>query len=196
MTNYDIDTSEKLLDIAKKHADCIKDYDNIIATYTKKLMSIGTDLHGVFFPENEVYKYSIGHGRLTKNEKKRDFAYYFDEKDRLILTERYSDDGDDKAEKKLISLIFYYYYEDLTEIVWYSFRKNAVNAVEFIEYKNSNLIKYVQSYDIIFDLKYSEILSYKEHIYNADDKFIIKRTFCPNFIDGKDRETVGKIKKF
>ena len=112
------------------------------------------------------------------------------------MTERYSDDGDDKAEKKLISLIFYYYYEDLTEIVWYSFRKNAVNAVEFIEYKNSNLIKYVQSYDIIFDLKYSEILSYKEHIYNADDKFIIKRTFCPNFIDGKDRETVGKIKKF
>ena len=73
-------------------------------------MSIGIDIYGMFFPDNEVYKKHIYKGKLTANEKKKNYAYYFDKDGRLRLTERFTP-GDGLA-----NIIFYYYYKDYIDL--------------------------------------------------------------------------------
>lgn len=191
MEKYDEETCARLLKIAKKHCNCLNDTDRIVSVCPKRLMSRGIDLYGMFWPEMEMSKYFIYKGKLTTNERSKNYAYYFDEKDRLRLTERYGDHRD------LINKIYYYYYENSTEIVWYNFKRNTISMVGFIDYENGKLIRFVESYDLESVLKYNEkIESYHEYQFNTDPVFVIDRVFAADmFSDGRVWEKISKMKK-
>lgn len=191
MEKYDEETCARLLKIAKKHCNCLNDTDRIVSVCPKRLMSRGIDLYGMFWPEMEMSKYIICKGKLTTNERSKNYAYYFDEKDRLRLTERYGDHRD------LINKIYYYYYENSTEIVWYNLKRKTISMVGFIDYENGKLIRFVESYDLESVLKYNEkIESYHEYQFNTDPVFVIDRVFAADmFSDGRVWEKISKMKK-
>ncbi len=190
MAKYDDDIFAKLKDIAKRHSDCIKDYDDIISACPKKLMSRGIELYGMFYPENELSKYINYSGKLTTNEKKKHYSYFFDENDKLRLTERY-DDGN-----ILMNLIFYYYHEDLVEIVWYDLKRAIVHIVGFIDYKNGILSRFVESFDFGRKGPDDGMKAYFEYVFDADEEFVLHRSYCEDFFgNGGAQESCSKMRK-
>lgn len=191
MEKYDEETCARLLKIAKKHCNCLNDTDRIVSVCPKRLMSRGIDLYGMFWPEMEMSKYIIYKGKLTTNERSKNYAYYFDEKDRLRLTERYGDHRD------LINKIYYYYYENSTEIVWYNLKRNTISMVGFIDYENGKLIRFVESYDMESILKSKkDINRYNEYLFDVDEEFVVMKSYSLGFFgDNKEYRTISKIKK-
>lgn len=191
MEKYDEETCARLLKIAKKHCNCLNDTDRIVSVCPKRLMSRGIDLYGMFWPEMEMSKYFIYKGKLTTNERSKNYAYYFDEKDRLRLTERYGDHRD------LINKIYYYYYENSTEIVWYNLKRNTISMVGFIDYENGKLIRFVESYDLESILKSKkDINRYNEYLFDVDEEFVVMKSYSLGFFgDNKEYRTISKIKK-
>lgn len=191
MEKYDEETCARLLKIAKKHCNCLNDTDRIVSVCPKRLMSRGIDLYGMFWPEMEMSKYIIYKGKLTTNERSKNYAYYFDEKDRLRLTERYGDHRD------LINKIYYYYYENSTEIVWYNLKRNTISMVGFIDYENGKLIRFVESYDLESILKSKkDINRYNEYLFDVDEEFVVMKSYSLGFFgDNKEYRTISKIKK-
>lgn len=191
MEKYDEETCARLLKIAKKHCNRLNDTDRIVSVCPKRLMSRGIDLYGMFWPEMEMSKYFIYKGKLTTNERSKNYAYYFDEKDRLRLTERYGDHRD------LINKIYYYYYENSTEIVWYNLKRNTISMVGFIDYENGKLIRFVESYDIESILKSKkDINRYNEYLFDVDEEFVVRKSYSLGFFeDNKEYRTISKIKK-
>lgn len=191
MEKYDEETCARLLKIAKKHCNCLNDTDRIVSVCPKRLMSRGIDLYGMFWPEMEMSKYFIYKGKLTTNERSKNYAYYFDEKDRLRLTERYGDHRD------LINKIYYYYYENSTEIVWYNLKRNTISMVGFIDYENGKLIRFVESYDMESVLKSKkDINRYNEYLFDVDEEFVVMKSYSLGFFgDNKEYRTISKIKK-
>ena len=163
---------DKLTDIVQRHINCIDDYEQIKATCPKRLLSRGVDIYGMYFPEKELEKYFKYCGKPTKKEDKKHYAYYFDDQERLRLTERYVTDG------TLGNLIFYYYYDNLIEIVWYCCRRKMVHQVGFIQYKDNVLSKFTESVDIATRLiKGENIDAYIEHSFDEDDDFVLYRSY-------------------
>lgn len=191
MEKYDEETCARLLKIAKKHCNCLNDTDRIVSVCPKRLMSRGIDLYGMFWPEMEMSKYFIYKGKLTTNERSKNYAYYFDEKDRLRLTERYGDHRD------LINKIYYYYYENSTEIVWYNLKRNTISMVGFIDYENGKLIRFVESYDMESILKSKkDINRYSEYLFDVDEEFVVMKSYSLGFFgDNKEYRTISKMKK-
>ena len=190
MAKYDDDVFKKLMDIVQKHQNAIVDYDSVIAECSTKLMSIGIDLYGMFYPDQEIAKYFEYKGKLTNNEKKRHYSYFFDEKGRLRLTERCAEKG------KLSDLIFFYYYADYVEIVWYSIDRKIVEMTGYLEYVDDKLAKYVQSYDLGLNIKYNrKIESYHEYIFDTDDEFIIHRSYAEDMKVENPWERISKMRK-
>lgn len=191
MEKYDEETCARLLKIAKKHCNCLNDTDRIVSVCPKRLMSRGIDLYGMFWPEMEMSKYIIYKGKLTTNERSKNYAYYFDEKDRLRLTERYGDHRD------LINKIYYYYYENSTEIVWYNLKRKTISMVGFIDYENGKLIRFVESYDMESILKSKkDINRYDEYLFDVDEEFVVMKSYSLGFFgDNKEYRTISKIKK-
>lgn len=191
MEKYDEETCARLLKTAKKHCNCLNDTDRIVSVCPKRLMSRGIDLYGMFWPEMEMSKYIIYKGKLTTNERSKNYAYYFDEKDRLRLTERYGDHRD------LINKIYYYYYENSTEIVWYNLKRNTISMVGFIDYENGKLIRFVESYDLESILKSKkDINRYNEYLFDVDEEFVVMKSYSLGFFgDNKEYRTISKIKK-
>lgn len=140
LTDENIKKFELIKQIIDKHDDYLKIYQDIISSSKKVLMSKNkrTSLYGMFSPNDFIEVYE---GKLTNDVKKRHFTYYFDDKERVLLTERY----DDERDRNLLSLIFYFYYEDYTEIIRYDWKNNEVNTVEFIVYKEGKRVKYFES---------------------------------------------------
>lgn len=191
MEKYDEETCARLLKITKKHCNCLNDTDRIVSVCPKRLMSRGIDLYGMFWPEMEMSKYFIYKGKLTTNERSKNYAYYFDEKDRLRLTERYGDHRD------LINKIYYYYYENSTEIVWYNLKRNTISMVGFIDYENGKLIRFVESYDMESILKSKkDINRYSEYLFDVDEEFVVMKSYSLGFFgDNKEYRTISKMKK-
>ena len=71
-------------------------------------------------------------GRLTKKEEKKDFKYYFNEQNKVIMTERYS-------EGELLNIIFYFYNHDNIEIVFYSLREMSIAIIGEINYVDGKI---------------------------------------------------------
>lgn len=188
MINYNENVLMRLTNIANKYCKCADDYNNFISKTSKKIMSKGVDLYGMFYPERELSKYLKYKGKITKNETKKNFSYYFDSENKLILTERYLENG------VLSNLIFYYYYDNSIEIVWYSIKTKTVNRVGFIDYKNNKLSSFVDSYDILSDS--SEIKAFIEYCFDVDNDYVISRTYAFDiFKDGRAFEKISKFKK-
>lgn len=191
MAEYDDKVFARLIDIANRHSDCLNDYDEIVSVCPKRLMSRGIALYGMFYPDMEISKYFIYKGKLTTNERSKNYAYYFDEKDRLRLTERYGD------HKDLINKIYYYYYENSTEIVWYNLKRKTISMVGFIDCENGKLIRFVESYDIESILKSKkDINRYNEYLFDVDEEFVIRKSYSLGFFeDNKEYRTISRIKK-
>ena len=172
MDKYDEEVLAKVNEVYQRNINVMDDYENVISQCPKRLMSIGIDIYGMFFPDNEVYKKHIYKGKLTTNEKKKHSSYYFDEDGRLRLTERFiPGDG-------LANIIFYYYYEDYIEIVWFKPKFNGVSQVGFIEYNNGILTRYVNADDAeseLSELGYTN--SYTEDKYGIEKDCAIRRSF-------------------
>ena len=141
MISENIDILNELQEIMDNHRDPINDYYEILSNYSHKKMSVGDGIYGMHFPEQQLEKYFEYHGKLTKNERKKDFVYYFDENNKLILTERYSNGS-------ILNAILFYYFESKIEIVWYCMKRKKVNVIGKIVYQNNNLTKFIESGNI------------------------------------------------
>ena len=178
----------RLTNIANKYCNCIEDYNNFISKSSRKIMSRGIDLYGMFYPEMELSKYFIYKGKITNNETKKHFSYYFDNGNKLILTERYLENG------LLSELIFYYYHENLREIVWYNIKRQTVSRVGFIDYKNNKLSSFVDSYNILRNS--SGVKSFIEYCFDIDDDYVVTKSYSLDMLnDGGDWEKISKFKK-
>jgi len=172
MAKYDDEVLSKLTDIAKRHFDCIKEYQDIQSLCPIKKMSRGIDLYGMYYPDQAISKYITYHGKPTDDENRRHYSYFFDEQNRLRLTERYVEDY------SLYNIIFYFYYDNLVEIVWYRVKDKTISLVGFMDYENGVLSRFIQSYDF----NYSEDLvleSFREFGFDADGKVVTDRVYSP-----------------
>lgn len=188
MDKYDEEVLAKVNEVYQRNINVMDDYENVISQCPKRLMSVGIDIYGMFFPDNEVYKKHIYKGKLTTNEKKKNYAYYFDKDGKLRLTERFTP-GDGLA-----NIIFYYYYEDYIEIVWFTPKFNGVSGVGFIEYNNGILTRYVNADDAELDLKkLGYINNYTEDKYDIEKDCAIRRSFLGKFYkNDKELLIIGK----
>ncbi len=191
MTKYDDEVLLLLTRITRSHSDCLNDYEKIVSECNTKLMSRGIDLYGMFFPDEELKKYYIYKGKLTKNEKKRHYTYFFDDKNRLRLTERYDDDG------TLLNLIFFYHKKDFIEIVWYKLKDKRISIVGFVDYEDGKIARFVESDIMLEKIDEGEMIkSYREDVFNKDDEYVLHRVFSLHFFMGeKPWETLSKMKK-
>lgn len=121
-------------------------YKKIKSTCKKTLMSIDrkVSLYGMFLPDKDleyaVLKYK---GKLTTDADKANYKYYFDENDRLVLTERhYRDDLD------ILYYIFYFYKEDCVEIVWYRVNSKRIYTVAKIQYEDHRIQSFFETENI------------------------------------------------
>lgn len=181
MPNENIDILNKLQEIKENYKNCIEDYNKILKTYSYKKMSIGDCIYGMYHPDHQLEKYFKYKGKLTNNEKKKNFSYYFDKNGRLILTERYSSEH-------LLNIILYYYYEDKTDIVWYCMNRKRINIVGVLFYHNDVLIKFIESGDVS-----KKINSFKEYIFNEDEYISVKSYM--NYSNGEELIMKSKLKK-
>lgn len=193
MAKYDDDVCKRLLDIANRHNDCLNDYDKIVTACPKRLLSRGVDLYGLYWPDMEMSKYIISKSKPTRNEKRKHYAYYFDEEDKLRLTERY---GDHKGElENLLNLIFFYYYENTTEIVWYNTTDKHITITGYIDYNNGKISKYVETDNVSRIIESDKkVGSYREFQFDVDPEYVIGRNYIL-FRDGSVMETAPKMKK-
>ena len=189
MSEYYDDITIKLFEIAKKY-NTLKSYNEIILECNKKIMSKGKlSLYGMYFPKEELSNYFIYKGKITKNEKNKDFEYYFDDSGKLRITKRYSNN-------ELLDIIYYNYMENDIEIYWYNCKRNTIHCIGYIEYNNNNkLVKFVESSarDIIELVRNNEnIKSYIE--YTFEDDYIFKKIFATDmYSDGRIYEKIIKI---
>ena len=189
---FDADfVKRQLLDIAKRNSNCFEEYTTIIKSCCTKLMSTGMDLYGMFWPEPILAKYFEYKGKLTSNNDKKNFIYYFDTENKLRITERYDSNGE------LLNYIFYYYYDNLIEIIWYNVKRKVITTTGFINYECGILSSYVESYDLEITLKNNlSIKSYHGYLYNVDKEYIIHKIYSEEiYNDGRIFEKITKIKK-
>ncbi len=169
---------KKLRKLQEKYTDCMKDFDKIIETSPKKLMSKDkkVSIYGMFYPEAQIANNFIYKGKLTADENKKDFVYYFDEKDRLILKIRCPQSGN------VLTCNFYYYYKDYVEYVSYDMIKKRIQKVGYLEYKNGNFSKIVESEIVLVD---EDIESFIEFIFDIDPGYVTYRLY-----DGEDWDRI------
>ena len=196
MTKYEEEILAKLTNIAYKERDYLAEYDKITRECANKLMSKGDGLYGMFWPDPEMQKYITYKGKLTKNEKKRDFVYYFDEQNRLRLTERYNGD-----KVRLLDYVFYFYYDQHVEIVWYGINSKMVDAVGFVDYENGKMVRFVEDlYDDFFIHKKQPLVGFDEYDFSKDEEYVIKTVYHTGlsffFEKGKEYRSESKMRKY
>lgn len=175
-------TIQRIKDLQDKYKDCYSLYIKLKDSKLKTLMTTSkeTDLHGMFVPDKNI-EYVCGKykGRLTKKEEKKDFKYYFDEQNRVILTERYSNG-------KLLNLIFYFYNQDNIEIIWYDIQRMFICIVGEINYINEKISKLFLTEDLGLFNKYGiKHLMFTELLFNYNDTEILinRRHRCVDSLD-------------
>ena len=192
MTDDNKKNFDLLISIREKHKFCFNTYLEIVNKAHKTLMSKNkkASIYGMFPVDKNWLIYDEYKGKLTNDVNEMDFKYYFDEKDRIILTERYND------RKQILEYIFYYYYEDYAEVVCYSIQKKAIDLIQYVEYKNSKLYRILELEGYV-PLK--NLMGYIEHIFNFNEKTVklTKNTcavFGQNNVSNKSNEVILSIK--
>lgn len=186
-----------------KDFDFVAERERIIKTSNKKLMSKSTC--SMFYPDQKILGiHSYIRGKLTNREKSRTFTYYFDDKDRLLLTEHY----DPKYTSEIIALYFYFYLDDLIECVsisvyWHDdIKKSNINEyniyeVGFMEHQNSNVSRFVEGGFATGGV------SFFDYTFVEGEDYVIRRFYFPPYqetafphlgmIEEKEIETEEKI---
>ena len=190
MIKHDEELLAQLTKIAYKDLDGLAEYDKILLECKERLMSKGSALCGMFFPEPELSKYFIYKGKLTKNEKKKHFVYHFDDKKRLRITERWDGDGD------LLDYIFYYYYDQSIEIIHFNLKEKLIDKVGFIDYENGSLIRFVDTDVLLYVRNNEPVKYYVEYDFIKDKEYVLERHFALDvYSDGREWLVNTKMKK-
>lgn len=182
MSNINIDIMNELDKIRDNHGNIIDDYNTILLNYSHKKMSLGDGIYGMHYPESQLEKYFEYNGKLTSDEKKKDFVYYFDENNKLILTERYSSGS-------ILNIILFYYYEDTIEIVWYCMKRKRINVIGKVVHRNNILERFIESGDATRGIN-----SFIEYLFNTNDDNIIIKSYIRHS-NGKEIVMNSKMKK-
>lgn len=191
MSKYDENIILKLYIIAEKYSDFFAIHNEVYSLCVKKIMSKGSGTYGMFRPEKELEKYFTYSGKLTMNEKNKDFIYYFDSNQKLRITECY--DGS----SRLLYSILYNYEDDFVEIIWYSNTRERVVMTGYIEYHDGKLIRFVESGDFRKKVEFdADIKTYKEYLFDVDDEFVIGNFYSTEmFVKDSVWRTTNKMRK-
>ncbi len=169
MKNYFEKKQFEVLETLKKYSDLENLKNSIITKTSKTLMSKDkrVSLYGMFLPDKKMeYIVTKYRGKLTNNEAEKNYKYYFDDKDRVILTERcYSG--------KTLNYIFYFYYDRYVDIVWYDVEKQIISDYSKICYNNDVIYSYLE----ISNIKL--FISFQEYFYKFenDNLYLKSKTY-------------------
>ena len=154
-----------------KNFDFIGYYNEIVQNNTNNKYSKG----GLSFPAgiyapSYVQEMRIGNcnvGKEIKNIKNGyDFKYYFDENNRIILSEKYGEFG-------LGALNFYFYSGNVCEYVHFVFAQQKIYSISKSYYDDSGrIVRHIQIDALYFG--FDEAYQYEEHLfrYDNDDTYI------------------------
>lgn len=143
-----IERRKQVLDMYDRYKEIIPAlYDDIVSECAYSLMSKDRQVssYGMFLPHEDM-KYAVGEykGKLTQKAEIADFTYYFDSNNRVVLTERYG-----------LDYLFYFYKEDRVEIVWYSLRRQRLERIALLQYKDQRVVSFMQTQTLPPHVKYS-----------------------------------------
>lgn len=149
----------------KEKVDYISIAEKIKINATNIKMSINkASVYGNFYPDKNLeFIFGKAAGKITENEKKMNYKYYFNESNQLVLTERF------EKNKKLIEIIFYFYNKVFTEIRIYNVNDDKIMNISRIEYEENLIKKFINVF---------EYVGYTETIFDFLDnkKLLLKRT--------------------
>ena len=164
-----------------KDFDFVAERERIIKTTNKKLMSKSTC--SMFYPDQKILGiHPYIRGKLTNREKSRTFAYYFDDEDRLLLTESYNP----KYTSEVINLYFYFYMDNVIayasiNVYWHDdIKKSNINEydiyeVGFMEHQNCNVSRFVEGSAVMGGYCFSD------YTFVEGEDYAIRRHYFPPF---------------
>lgn len=125
-------TIDSLKQIKEKHPKYVDEYLFIKTNHAKRLITTSKKypMYGLFMPETTLFwhmKKDNLQSKITQNEDAKNYAYYFDSEDRLIMAERFSDGC-------LSKVYLYYYNNGCTEIIVFDVKDAKIDYIRRIEY--------------------------------------------------------------
>lgn len=138
--NYYFEKIQTVFDIMEKYQNINEIYDHIVKTCDRVLMSKDkrVSLYGMFLPDERMeYCVAKYQGTLTKNSKKMNYKYYFDDQNRVVLTERHYD--------YLVDYIFYFYENNLVNFLWYSVNEQKIHTAGNLVYVDNELYSFFEA---------------------------------------------------
>lgn len=173
--------------------DFIKRYKEIIKTNTNVKYSKGWALKaGLYEPSfvSEIRVTNCSMGKEVKNPNKGyEYKYYFDDHDRIILSER----GPDKKE-----LNFYFYHDNVLEYIFYN-KDFGISSISKSFYDNEGrLVRYIAIPDFYKDFNNTTLIEEHLYRYENDVTYITEKDYwqpddCCQCIDEETRVTNMKV---
>lgn len=159
--------SKELYEVYKKYKcfDFVSYHKEIAKTYTNNKYSKGLGFCAGLYEPSYVREMRVTNCTIGKEVKKIengfDYKYYFDENDRIILSEKYLD-------KKLSYINFYFYYDNVCEYIFYDFRRKTIYALSKSYYDEAGRInRHIELESMYSD--FFDVPSYEEHLFRYED---------------------------
>ena len=115
------------LQIKNMNLKCLKTRNRTCTTY------------GMFLPHKDLEYYVPKYcGTIVTKTDNIDFKYYFDENDRVILTEGYKFPF---AKKEIDHYIFYFYSKDNIACIFYDLKMKCITTIKVIECNGDKIVK-------------------------------------------------------
>lgn len=157
---YDVYLKYKDFDFMNYYFEVSKNNTN--NKYSKGLGFIAGLYEPSFVDEMRCSNASIGK-EIKKIDKGYDYKYYFNENDRIILSEKY-------LSGKLYYINFYFYVDDILEFINYEVNRGIYSLSESFYDDNNRIYRHIQigifdKYDPIENSKYNEhLFAYEDNI--------------------------------
>ena len=115
-----------------------------------------------FVTEMRVTNCTIG--REVKENSKYDYKYYFDETDKIILSEKYLDG-------ELTYLNLYFYNEDTCDFVFYDYKRKTIFSLSKAFYDGAGrIVRYIEIDDVWGNKgDFYNNAKYEEHLFKYED---------------------------
>lgn len=112
-----------------------------------------------FVTEMRVTNCTIG--KEVKENSKYDYKYYFDDNDKIILSEKYLDE-------ELTYLNFYFYHDDICDYVFYDYKRKEIYTLSksFFDEKE-RLVRFIEIDSVCGD--FYNNAKYEEHLFKYED---------------------------
>lgn len=160
---------QELYDVYVKYKDFdfMNHYYKVSNTNTYNKYSKGIGFTAGLYEPSYVDEMRCGNatiGKEIKNiDKGYDYKYYFDENERIILSEKY-------LSGKLYYINFYFYVDDILEFINYEFNRGIYSLSKSFYDDNNRIYRHIQigifdKYDPIENSKYNEhLFAYEDNI--------------------------------